>query len=88
MRENNRSNLNFLIPMIWSPGHVLQNDRYTIESIIGHGRLSVTYRARARNGDRVVLKVPNDEASRNDFDRTISLAHQHRRTVPALQTTL
>ena len=55
--------------MIWAVGHVLKNDRYTIEAVLGHGRLSVTYRARAKNNDRQVLKVPNDEATQADFDR-------------------
>ncbi len=55
--------------MIWSPGHVLSGDRYTIESVLDHGRLSVTYLAKKKNGDRHVLKVPNDEATQTDFDR-------------------
>jgi hypothetical protein len=45
----------FVLPsnsMIWSPGHVLTGDRYTIESVVDHGRLSVTYLARKKNGDR------------------------------------
>jgi eukaryotic-like serine/threonine-protein kinase len=55
--------------MIWSPGHKLKDDRYTIESVLDHGRLSVTYLARKKNDDRHVLKVPNDEATATDFDR-------------------
>jgi eukaryotic-like serine/threonine-protein kinase len=55
--------------MIWSPGHVLSGDRYTIESVLNHGRLSVTYLARKKNGDRHVLKVPNDEATPGDLAR-------------------
>jgi eukaryotic-like serine/threonine-protein kinase len=76
--ENNRKEVPiflspFFIPpspfMIWSPGKVLSGDRYTIEKVLDHGRLSVTYLARKKNGDRHVLKVPNDEATRSDFDR-------------------
>lgn len=55
--------------MIWSPGHVLTGDRYTIESVVDHGRLSVTYLAKKKNGEKHVLKVPNDEATQTDFDR-------------------
>lgn len=55
--------------MIWSPGHVLKDDRYTIELVLHHGRLSMTYLARKKNGDRHVLKVPNDEAPSADLAR-------------------
>jgi len=49
--------------MIWSPGKTLKNGLYTIEGKpIGHGRLSLTYLAKTKDGKRVVLKVPNDSA--------------------------
>ena len=53
--------------MNWSPGHKLKDDRYTIEATLGHGRLSMTYLAKKKNGDRHVLKVPNDEATTADL---------------------
>jgi eukaryotic-like serine/threonine-protein kinase len=56
--------------MVWSPGQVLKDGRYTIEKVAGSGRLSVTYVAQSRQGDRVVLKVPSDEViAGDDFER-------------------
>jgi len=56
--------------MVWQPGTKLKGDRYTIDSILGGGRFGFTYLARDRNGNRVVIKTPNDEiVNRADFDR-------------------
>ena len=56
--------------MIWSVGQKLKNGLYTIEKLIDHGRLSLTYRAKTKDNKLVVLKVPNDQAiERADFDR-------------------
>jgi eukaryotic-like serine/threonine-protein kinase len=56
--------------MIWSSGTVLNGGRYTIEEAIGHGRLSITYRAKQKGGGRVVIKTPNDKAiARDDLAR-------------------
>jgi eukaryotic-like serine/threonine-protein kinase len=59
-----------LLIMVWDTGKVLRDGRYTIEEVIGHGRLSITYLAKDQHGDRIVIKVPNDEAIvRADFER-------------------
>ena len=56
--------------MIWSAGKKLKNGLYTIEGQpIGHGRLSLTYLAKTKEGNRIVIKVPNDEASQVDLER-------------------
>ena len=48
--------------MIWSPGKTLKNGLYTIDEVLRHGRLSVTYLATSMKGDRVVIKAMNDAA--------------------------
>ena len=56
--------------MAWAPGKQLQGDKYTIKKVIGHGRFGITYLARDKNNNAVVIKTPNDEAlNRPDFDR-------------------
>jgi len=49
----------------------LQNEKYTIERELGRGRFGITYLARDKNGDGVVIKTLNDAVLPNqpDFDR-------------------
>jgi eukaryotic-like serine/threonine-protein kinase len=55
--------------MVWATGQKL-GDRYTIQEVLGRGRWSVTYRAKDRAGQSVVIKAANDEAiAPTDFDR-------------------
>lgn len=56
--------------MAWLPGKQLQGGKYTIQKVIGHGRLGITYLARNDDGSPVVIKTPNDEALNSpDFER-------------------
>jgi serine/threonine protein kinase len=56
--------------MVWAPGKQLHGGRYTIQKVLGHGRFGITYLARDKNGDALVIKTPNDETlNRQDFDR-------------------
>lgn len=56
--------------MVWVPGKQLQGGRYTIQKVLGDGRFGITYLARDKNGDALVIKTPNDEAlNRPDFDK-------------------
>ena len=48
--------------MIWLPGQKLKNGLYTVDEMLRHGRLSVTYLATSMKGDRVVIKAMNDQA--------------------------
>lgn len=48
--------------MTWTPGKKLQNDKYTIESVLGQGRFGITYFAREQDGSPVVIKTPNKDA--------------------------
>ncbi|NET86888.1 MAG: protein kinase [Kamptonema sp. SIO1D9] len=43
----------------WTPGHKIQNNRYTIEEILGGGGFGVTYRARDDEGNLVAIKTLN-----------------------------
>ncbi len=56
--------------MVWVAGKQLQGNKYTIERILGHGRFGITYLARYKNDEPVVIKTPNDQSlNRPDFDR-------------------
>ena len=56
--------------MVWVAGKQLQGNKYTIERVLGDGRFGITYRARNKNDEPVVIKTPNDESlNRPDFDR-------------------
>ena len=56
--------------MVWVAGKKLQGDKYTIERVLGHGRFGITYLARDKNDELVVIKTPNDQSlNRPDFDR-------------------
>ena len=48
--------------MIWSTGQKLKNGLYTVDEVLRHGRLNVTYLATSIKGDRVVIKAMNDQA--------------------------
>ena len=47
--------------MVWEPGKKLHGDRYTIEQPLKPGGFGITYIARHRKGDRVVIKTLKDE---------------------------
>jgi eukaryotic-like serine/threonine-protein kinase len=49
--------------MVWSPGHKLKNGRYTIDEVLKRGRYSVTYAATSDQGNPIMIKAINDEAS-------------------------
>lgn len=56
--------------MVWSRGDVLQNGRYTIESVLKRGRFGITYLATDTNGNRVVIKTLDDALLNDpDFER-------------------
>jgi eukaryotic-like serine/threonine-protein kinase len=56
--------------MVWPKRKDLKGGRYTIEDVLRQGRLSTTYLATTKSGDRIVIKAANDEAiERSDFDR-------------------
>lgn len=48
----------------------LQKGKYTIERELGRGRFGITYLARNKNGDGVVIKTLNDAVLKpEDFER-------------------
>jgi len=47
--------------MVWVSGDTLQKGKYVIEKTLGKGRFGITYRARHRNGERLVIKTLNDD---------------------------
>ncbi|MFB2973915.1 serine/threonine protein kinase [Aerosakkonema sp. BLCC-F183] len=56
--------------MAFKPGQQLQGGKYTIEKELGRGRFGITYLARDRNSEGVVIKTLNDEIlTGQDFDR-------------------
>ncbi|MEW5856513.1 MAG: protein kinase, partial [Cyanobacteriota bacterium] len=55
---------------MWTPGHILQNGKYTIEQKLDGGGFGITYLARHKNGDLVVIKTLKDiDPSNPDFDK-------------------
>ncbi|MFS0513476.1 serine/threonine protein kinase [Nostoc sp. UIC 10607] len=46
--------------MAWAAGDQLQGGKYTVEKELGRGRFGITYLARNRNSDRLVIKTLND----------------------------
>ncbi len=42
-------------------GQQLQGGKYTIEKELGRGRFGITYLAKQKNGDRLVIKTLNDD---------------------------
>jgi serine/threonine protein kinase len=56
--------------MVWTPGQRLQDGKYTIEKRLGHGGFGVTYLARGKNGNPVVIKTLKDvDKDSPDFDK-------------------
>ncbi|MCL1465635.1 serine/threonine protein kinase [Argonema galeatum] len=56
--------------MAFNPKQQLHGGRYTIEKELGRGRFGITYLARDRNGDGVLIKTLNDALLTGpDFDR-------------------
>jgi len=46
--------------MAWTIGKTIKDSQYTIQEILGKGRFGITYRARDRGGNSVVIKTPRD----------------------------
>jgi len=46
--------------MVWTAGMQLYSGRYTIERVLGQGRFSITYLARDKNHEPVVIKTLSD----------------------------
>ncbi len=46
--------------MAWVAGEQLQGGKYTIERELGRGRFGITYLAKDKNGDRLVIKTLNN----------------------------
>jgi serine/threonine protein kinase len=56
--------------MAWTPGQVLQGGKYTIEHRLGQGGFGITYLAKDKKGNLVVIKTLKDtEPNRLDFDQ-------------------
>ncbi|MFM6026373.1 MAG: protein kinase domain-containing protein [Dolichospermum sp.] len=54
--------------MTWNPGKILNNGKYTIQSVLGQGGFGVTYLARDTNDIQVVIKTLNDKVQNHrDF---------------------
>jgi eukaryotic-like serine/threonine-protein kinase len=47
--------------MAWVAGQQLQGGKYTIERELGRGRFGITYLAKEKNSDRLVIKTLNDD---------------------------
>ena len=56
--------------MAWTPGQVLQGGKYTIEHRLGQGGFGITYLAKDKKGNLVVIKTLKDtEPNSLDFDK-------------------
>lgn len=53
--------------MVWQPGNLLQDGKYTIKKQIYQGGFGVTYLAKDRSGNKVVIKTLNENC-RNSRD--------------------
>ena len=57
--------------MAFSSGQKLKDGYYVIEKEIGRGGFGITYRAKSKNGEQVVIKTLNDEVRRSpDFAKS------------------
>ncbi|AOY81655.1 AAA-like domain-containing protein [Moorena producens JHB] len=50
----------------WPPGYRLQRGKYTIQKKLGQGGLGITYLARTKTGDRIVIKTIVNHVLRQD----------------------
>ncbi|MFB2920394.1 serine/threonine protein kinase [Aerosakkonema funiforme] len=56
------------VATVWYPGSLLQGDKYAIERVLAQGGFGITYLARDKKGNRVVIKTLKDEVrKRPDF---------------------
>ncbi|MBW4636001.1 MAG: protein kinase [Iphinoe sp. HA4291-MV1] len=56
--------------MVWISGQKLQGGRYTLEKKLGQGGFGVTYLAKDKNGNQVVIKTLKDvDTDTYDFDQ-------------------
>ncbi|NEP53023.1 MAG: serine/threonine protein kinase, partial [Moorea sp. SIO3C2] len=62
-RPNHRNGINDLT---WPPGYRLHKGKYTIEKKLGQGGLGITYLARTKTGDRIVIKTIVNHVLRQD----------------------
>jgi len=56
--------------MVWTPGQLLQDGKYVIERKLGHGGFGITYLAKDKKGNLVVIKTLKDpDRDSPDFDK-------------------
>ncbi|NMG10127.1 hypothetical protein [Brasilonema sp. UFV-L1] len=56
--------------MVWISGQKLQDGKYTLEKKLGQGGFGVTYLAKDKNDNRVVIKILKDiDTNTCDFDK-------------------
>lgn len=55
--------------MAFSSGHRLKDGYYVIEKEIGRGGFGITYRAKSKNAEQVVIKTLNDDVQHSVLSR-------------------